>query len=96
MIDHFPDANVPEELSVSVDPSPTDMSPLLESYDHMLEPASISDEGLPGSTTSRRGSTGSNSVSRSLVMETPVTAKECVSTSPHTTVPSNTYVAQLL
>ena len=88
LIDNFTDANVPEELSVSVDPSPTDISPL-ESHDCMLEPASISDEGLPGSTAGRRGSTGSNSVSRSLLMETPVTAKECVSTSPHATVHGN-------
>ena len=88
MIENFPDANVPEELPGSVDPSPTDIL-LLESHDCMLEPASISDEGLPGSTPSRRGSTGSNSVSRSLLMETPVTAKECISTSPHATVHGN-------
>ena len=44
LIEHFP-----EEVSVLVDPSTTDNLPL-ESNNQMLEPGSISDEVLPGST----------------------------------------------
>ena len=90
LIEHFPDAKVPEVISVSVDPSTTDNLPL-ESNNQMLEPGSICDEVLPGSTPSRKGSTGSNSVRRSLVMETPVTTESVptASTTPHTTMLHN-------
>ena len=85
LIEHFPDSDVPEEIPVSVDPSTTDNLPL-ESNNQMLEPGSISDEVLPGSTPSRKDSASSNSVSRSLVMETPVTTESVstASTTPHT------------
>ena len=46
LIEHFPDAEVPEEISVSVDPSTTDNFPS-ESNNQMLEPDSISDEVQP-------------------------------------------------
>ena len=49
LIEHFPDADVLEEIPVSVDPSTTDNLPL-ESNNQMLEPGSISDEVLPAST----------------------------------------------
>ena len=60
LIEHFPDANLPEEASVSVDTaSTTDMLP----DNQTLEDDVISDI-LPGSTPSRNGDTGSKSVKR--------------------------------
>ena len=86
LIEHFPDANLPEKVLVSVDTASTsDMEPDNQTLQH----GAISDD-LPGSTPGRKDDTGSESVRRSLDMETPVTTEQTPSsvyTTPHTATP---------
>ena len=72
LIEHFSDANLPEDVSVSVDTaSTTDMEPDFQA----LQQDTISDN-LPGSTPSCKDDMGRESVRRTLDMETPVTTEK--------------------
>ena len=91
LIGHFPDANMPEEIPVLLDTVSTNDTTLLQSDEQLMEPISICERILPGSTPSRKDDSGSKSVSRSLVMETPVTSKGNELTSATTPLTSAVY-----
>ena len=81
---HFPNASIPEEIPVSLDSASTDDNTALESDDQLVEPVDVCEAILPGLTPSRKDGSGTKSVSRTLVMEIPVTVKENESTSATT------------
>ena len=84
-------ADMPEEVPVSLDTVSTNDMTLPQSDDQLVEPVSVCEKNLPGSTSSHKDDSGSKSVSHSLVMETPVTCKGNESTSTMTPLTSAVY-----
>ena len=93
LIDYFPDADLPEEVSVSVDTASTSD---IESDIQTLQHGAFSDD-LPGSTPSYKDALVSEGVRHRLNMEIPVTTEQTlvtteqtpvsVCTTPHTRAP---------
>ena len=81
---HFPNANIPEEIPVSLGPAFTNDTTALERNDQLVKPVDVCDEILPGLTPNCKDGSGSKSINHTLVMEAPVTFKENELTSDKT------------
>ena len=95
LIDHFPDADLPEEASASVDTASTAD---IES-DNQTSQHGAFNEDLPSSTPSHKDALGSERVRHRLNMEIPVTTEQTpssVCTAPHTRAPVSSSIGSTL